>query len=72
MNNIKLLVKPSDEEDYLLISKNLIFQLLSKEITLLSEAENIEKCSASCLNQGAMGLLKWVEAFNLAAKPPKK
>lgn len=72
MNNINLLVKPSDDDDYLLVSKELIFQLLSKEITLLSENNSNEKCSDKCLNQGAMGLLKWVEAFNLAAKPPKK
>jgi len=72
MNNINLLIKPSEEEDYILVSKNLIFQLLSKEITLLSENNSIEKCSSNCLNQGAVGLLKWVEAFNLAAKPPKK
>ena len=77
MNKFNLIVKPSEDERYVLVSKELLYKLLRDEISLLSDtllSENVdyEKCSPNCLNQGARGLLKWVEAFNLAAKPPKK
>ena len=72
MSEISLIVRPSEHEDYVLVSKELLYKLLRDEITLLSENIDYEKCSSYCLNQGAKGLLKWVEAFNLAAKPSKK
>ena len=72
MDQSLLLVKPSEDPNYVLVRKDLAFQLMPGPDSLMLESDSQRKCPSYCLNQGAVGLLRWVEAWNLAVKPPKK